>query len=85
MTVFQNDNGRNYDVLATLEFNNSDSQEYANSWQNTRAMLLQDQRNHEYVVAQYVGEHSWGFGAYFDELADATEKYNDVMSRYLRV
>ena len=85
VTSFQNDNGRTYTVLATLEFNNSDKQEYANSWQNVRAMLLQNDRNHEYVVAQYVGEHSWGFGSYFEELSDATETYTEVVKRYNRV
>ena len=85
ITVFQNDNGRTYTVLAVLEFNARDKQKYADSWQNHQAMLLQDQRNHEYVVAQYVGEHSWGFGSYFDELPDATEKFNEVVARYNRV
>ena len=83
--TFENDNGRTYTVLATLEFNNSDKQEYSDSWQETRAMLLQDDKNHEYVVAQYVGEHSWGFGSYFEQLSDATEKYIEVVKRYNRV
>ena len=83
--TFENDNGRTYTVLATLEFNNSDKQEYANSWQETRAMLLEDTNKHEYVVAQYVGEHSWGFGSYFEQLSDATEKYTEVVARYNRV
>ena len=85
MTNFKNDNGRVYNVLATLEFNNSDKKQYANSWQNTRAMLLEDTNKQEYVVAQYVGEDSWGFGSYYDNLKDANEKYTEVMNRYNRV
>ena len=83
--IFENNNGRTYNVLAVLEFNEQDKKEYADSWQETRAMLLQDTGNGEYVVGQYVGQGSWAFGSYFDELSDATEKFNEVVTRYSRV
>ena len=84
LTTFQNSNGRTYNVVATLEFNTRDKQEYSDSWQETRAMLLEDINKHEYVVAQYVGEDSWGFGGYYDNLKDATEKFNEIVREYNR-
>ena len=47
-------------------------------------MLLEDINKHEYVVAQYVGEDSWGFGGYYDNLKDATEKFNEIVREYNR-
>ena len=79
--IFKNDNGRTYTVIAELEFNAIDKEYYKNSWQQKRAMLLED--DHEYVVAQYVGENSWGYGYYADSLEDATKKFNEIVAEYM--
>ena len=80
---FKNENGRTYNVLEVLEFNAKDKEYYKNSWQNFRAMLLE--HDNEYVVAQFVGENSWGYGYYADGIKDATNKFNEIAKEYLQV
>lgn len=79
--MFTNDNGLSYNILATLEFNEADKEYYKNSWQKHKAVLLE--RNGEYIVANYVGEASWGFGRYYDNAKDAELKFNEVVQGYL--
>ena len=81
MTVFHNDNGQDFNIVAVLNFNKQDQKEYENSWQKQRAMLLE--RNGEYVVATYVGETSWGYGYYADGKKDAVRKFNEVVKEYV--
>ena len=82
---FMNNNGRTYDILEVLNFNETDKKYYENSWQQTRAMLLRDTNSGEFVVAQYVGEHEWGFGYYTDNIHDADNKYNEIVREYIGV
>ena len=80
MAQFNNSNGQAFNIISTLEFNKVDQEYYKNSWQKHRAMLLE--RNEEYIVASYVGEDSWGFGYYADDIKDATNKFNSIMQDY---
>ena len=81
-TIFHNSNGHDFNIIATLEFNNADKEYYKNSWQKHRAMLLE--RNQEYIVATYVGENSWGYGYYADGIKDAYRKFNSIVEEYLK-
>ena len=78
--VFQNNNGQAFNVISTLEFNKVDQEYFKDSWQKHRAMLLE--RNQEYIVANYVGDNSWGYGYYADGIKDATNKFNSIMQDY---
>ena len=81
MKQLHNDNGRTYNVLATLDFNKADAEYYKNSWQNYRAALLEC--NGSYVVATLVGETSWGNGYYADGIRDAVQEFNRQVKNYL--
>lgn len=83
MTLFTNENGNTYLVLATTNFNKADAEYYKNSWQKCYAALLQNNKTGSYVVATLVGDTSWGSGYYTDTIKDAIEKYNEITSEYL--
>ena len=79
-TIFHNDNGLDYKVLDLLNFNATDAEYYKNSWQKHRLALLQG--GGTYVVASYLGETSWGYGKYFDDLMDAKACYIKERDNY---
>lgn len=82
MQTLKNDNGRTYNILATLNFNKADEEYYKNSWQNYYCALLEC--NGAYVVATLVGDTSWGSGYYADGLKDAIEYFNEKVTGYLK-
>ena len=84
LEVLHNDNGNDYKYISVLEFNNIDKEYYKNSWQkHAVALLEQVNGNYEkYVVARYVGETSWGYGSYFENLDDAIKYYNLKVKEY---
>lgn len=80
---FINSNGRVYEVLRAREFNAKDKEYFKNSWQKKRVALMHIPHSEEFVVAQYVGETSWGYGSYFNTLESAEHKYDEVVKSYL--
>ena len=64
MMILKNDNGIDYQILDLVEFNSVDSDYYKNSWQKFMYGLLKSPR--EYIVADMIGDTSWGQGHYFD-------------------
>lgn len=79
---FKNDNGHEYEVIQVLDFNDKDKEYYKNSWQKYRVALLQVPYQNEFIVASYLGEHSWGYGYYSDDLEDAVKYYNKIVKDY---
>ena len=79
---FINTNGKVYNVLAVQEFTETDKEYYKNSWQKHRVALMEC--NGTYVVASYVGESSWGNGYYTEDKKQALNKYNEIVTEYLK-
>ena len=79
---FINTNGKVYDVLAVQELKKEDKEYYKNSWQKHRVALLEC--NGTYVVANYVGESSWGNGYYTEDKKQALREYNRIVEEYLK-
>ena len=79
---FLNSNGRVYDILAVQEFTEADKEYYKNSWQKHRVALMEC--NGTYVVANYVGESSWGNGYYTEDKKQALQEYNRIITEYLK-
>lgn len=80
---YQNKNGREYEVLQYLEFNDIDKKYYKNTNINYMLTLFQVPYEESYVVASFVGEHEWGSGAYFTDLTSAIEFYNARVKEYV--
>ena len=85
MDKLYNSNGTTYEVLQTLDFNSKDKEYFKDSQQEYRLALLQVAHSHVYVVASFVGETSWGSGAYFSDLKQAVIYYNEQLKIYLGV
>lgn len=79
---FINSNGKVYEVLAVQEFTEADKEYYKNSWQRHRVALMKN--NNTFVVANYVGETSWGNGYYTDNEEQAKREYNRIVEGYLK-
>lgn len=79
---FINTNGKVYDILAIQEFTEADKEYYKNSWQKHRVALMQN--GSTYVIANYVGESSWGNGYYTEDKKQALQEYNRVVAEYLK-
>lgn len=78
---FKNSNGKTYKVLRVQTFNEADKEYYTNSWQKYRVALLKGDT--EYVVANYLGEDSWGHGYYTNDETQAVQEYDRVVAEYL--
>ena len=78
---FLNSNGKVYDILAVQEFTEADKEYYKNSWQKHRVALMKN--NDTYVVANYVGETSWGNGYYTEDKDKALKEYNRIVKEYM--
>ena len=79
---FINTNGKVYNVLAIQEFTEADKEYYKNSWQKHRVALMES--NGSYVVANYVGESSWGSGYYTDDRSQAVKEFERIVTEYLQ-
>lgn len=79
---FINTNGKVYDVLAVQEFTEADKEYYKNSWQKHRVALMEC--NGTYVVANYVGESSWGNGYYTEDKNQAVKEFERIVTEYLQ-
>lgn len=78
--ILKNDNGIDYNVLEVVEFNRVDSDYYKNSWQKFRYGFLKSPNG--FVVADMVGETSWGQGIYFDfEDEESAKGYFEILKK----